>query len=94
VAALHGLVANRRHLPQVPPGHEAHALSAARSVEWFNSTAAAGDTLTALLQHQHGGVAVAVQEAGDILFVPDGWAHAVINLDESVALATEFVHSL
>ena len=28
-----------------------------------------------------------IQEAGDMIFVPDGWAHGVINLAESVVRA-------
>ena len=30
-----------------------------------------------------------VQEAGTMLFVPQGWLHATINLDDTVALAME-----
>jgi len=29
------------------------------------------------------------QNAGDLMFVPGGWAHAVLNIQESVAVATE-----
>jgi len=31
------------------------------------------------------------QEAGDVLFVPEGWAHAVVNLRASVGFAVEFI---
>jgi hypothetical protein len=31
-----------------------------------------------------------VQEAGDVIFVPDSWGHAVLNLDESAAYASTF----
>ena len=30
-----------------------------------------------------------VQEAGDVVFVPAGWGHAVLNLEPSVAVAFE-----
>jgi hypothetical protein len=30
-----------------------------------------------------------VQEPGDIVFVPDQWGHAVLNLADSVAMAFE-----
>ena len=30
------------------------------------------------------------QEAGDLLFVPNGWGHGVLNLQESIGLAEEF----
>ena len=29
------------------------------------------------------------QEAGDVLFVPSGWHHAVLNLQDSVGIAVE-----
>lgn len=32
-----------------------------------------------------------VQSAGDVLFVPDLWAHGVVNLMESVGFASEFI---
>jgi uncharacterized protein YjlB len=31
-----------------------------------------------------------VQESGDIVFVPEGWGHAVLNLAESIGFASEF----
>lgn len=31
-----------------------------------------------------------VQHPGDLLFVPSGWAHSVINIDEVVGIAVEF----
>ncbi len=33
-----------------------------------------------------------VQYPGDLMFVPDMWGHAVINLKESIGLASEFVY--
>ena len=30
-----------------------------------------------------------VQEAGDVLFVPSGWGHAVLNIEPSAAVAVE-----
>lgn len=30
------------------------------------------------------------QHAGDMLFVPDLWAHGVLNMDEVIGFATEF----
>ena len=29
------------------------------------------------------------QEAGDVLYVPSGWQHATLNLQESVGIAVE-----
>jgi hypothetical protein len=31
-----------------------------------------------------------IQHAGDVIFVPSGWAHGVLNLKESVGIAVEF----
>jgi len=33
-----------------------------------------------------------VQHPGDLVFVPDMWGHAVINLRESIGIASEFVY--
>jgi hypothetical protein len=38
-------------------------------------------------------VITCVQTAGDILVVPENWAHGVLNIQESVAVATEVVTS-
>lgn len=34
-----------------------------------------------------------VQEAGDVVFVPDLWGHAVLNLDEAIGFALETDHA-
>ena len=31
------------------------------------------------------------QESGDVVFVPDGWSHATLNMAESIGFASEFV---
>ena len=33
-----------------------------------------------------------VQSAGDVIFVPDLWAHGVVNLQETVGFASEFIY--
>ena len=33
-----------------------------------------------------------VQEAGDMLFVPAGWAHSTLNIETSIGVAYEFRH--
>eukprot|EP00039_Didymoeca_costata_P011935 m.170128 g.170128 ORF g.170128 m.170128 type:complete len:96 (+) comp15335_c0_seq16:69-356(+) len=32
-----------------------------------------------------------IQESGDILFVPEAWGHATMNLAESIGWASEFL---
>ena len=34
------------------------------------------------------------QLGGDVIFVPEMWGHAVINLEESIGYASEFVFGL
>ena len=34
-----------------------------------------------------------VQTAGDVMIIPESWGHGVLNIQESVALATEFKYS-
>ena len=31
-----------------------------------------------------------IQEPGDVLYIPEGWAHGVLNLDDSIGFSTEF----
>jgi len=34
------------------------------------------------------------QSAGDVVIVPEGWAHGVVNIQESIAVATELRHDI
>lgn len=34
-----------------------------------------------------------VQTAGDVMIVPEAWGHGVLNIQESVAVATEYKFS-
>ena len=36
-----------------------------------------------------GSIAECVQEGGDVIYIPDGWNHAVLNTQESVGIAIE-----
>ena len=33
------------------------------------------------------------QEEGDVLYIPEGWGHAVLNMEPSTAIAAEFVRA-
>lgn len=35
-----------------------------------------------------------VQTAGDVMIIPESWGHGVLNIQESIAVATEFKQSL
>lgn len=35
-----------------------------------------------------------IQTAGDVLIVPESWGHGVLNIQESVSVATELIDSL
>jgi hypothetical protein len=35
-----------------------------------------------------------VQTAGDVMIIPESWGHGVLNLQETIAVATEFKHSV
>ena len=36
------------------------------------------------------GLQMCTQNAGDVLYIPHGWAHGVLNLETSVGVAVEF----
>jgi hypothetical protein len=35
-----------------------------------------------------------VQTAGDVMIIPESWGHGVLNLQETIAIATEYKHSV
>lgn len=39
-----------------------------------------------------GSVLECVQHPGDLVFIPDMWGHSVLNLKESIGVASEFIH--
>jgi quercetin dioxygenase-like cupin family protein len=36
------------------------------------------------------GLQMCTQIAGDVIYVPHGWAHGVLNLETSIGVAVEF----
>jgi len=60
--------------------HPAHAVfSATPAASWVHSD-----------EFEPRAMLECVQEAGDVLIVPSMWAHATLNLEESVGIAYEF----
>ena len=43
------------------------------------------------LDHEGAPFRMCIQNAGDAVFVPEGWGHAVLNLEAGAGLASEFV---
>lgn len=35
-----------------------------------------------------------VQTAGDVMIIPESWGHGVLNIQETIAIATEFKHAV
>jgi hypothetical protein len=35
-----------------------------------------------------------VQTAGDVMIIPESWGHGVLNIQESIAVASELKHSV
>lgn len=35
-----------------------------------------------------------VQTAGDVMIIPESWGHGVLNIQETIAIATEYKHSV
>lgn len=97
--AWNALVYGKKHWFVSPPPFASYSLKPVR--EWVKEDLP--DKRSRLFL-PHSGVAVlmsfvraqghvfeCIQEAGDVLFVPQAWSHAVHNLAESVGFASEFV---
>lgn len=65
------------------PPHRAF-YSKSHVLDWYRSSAPLND--------QH--TISCIQEQGDVMYVPDMWGHAVINLREVIGIAQEFDHGL
>lgn len=78
--AINALVHGRKLWTFLPPQHSLY--STKHISKWIN------EDYPAL--HGAGKTLQCIQEPGDILFVPDGWAHGVVNLAESVGYALGF----
>ena len=63
-----------------PPGNK--TVSRKHPVDWLEDDYTAATAAGALLE--------CTQRPGDVLFIPHHWSHAVVNVRDSLAVATEF----
>lgn len=82
MAALNTLVYGKKRWTLVPPRSAVYAAKPVR--EWLAGGGAAA------LRAEGRPVLECVQRAGDVLWVPDDWGHAVLNVWPSVGFASEF----
>ena len=74
--AFNALIFGRKRWFLLPPDRSLYSTTPVAT--WLASAAALPE-----------GALQCVQEAGDVVFVPRGWAHAVLNLRTSVGVAVE-----
>jgi hypothetical protein len=68
-----------------------HPLALLRLLERAANTSTTTSTTEPQLQRQLLRAEHVVQQEGDIMFIPEGWGHAVLNQQPSIAVAAEFV---
>ena len=85
--AVNALVYGRKRWFLLPP--ERALYSALPFAEWL-AAAEAAEAANATRGGLPRGTLQCTQRAGDVLYVPPGWGHAVINLNTSVGVAIEF----
>jgi ribosomal protein L16 Arg81 hydroxylase len=81
MAALNTLVYGRKHWTLLPPRDAVYSATPVR--RWH----ALGGP--ARLRAEGRAVFECVQQPGDLLYVPDHWGHAVLNLQPAVGFAAE-----
>ena len=93
---MNALVYGRKLWLLLPP--ERALYSALPMAGWLAAAEARGSaeapnatspTTTAAARGLPKGALVCVQRAGDVMYVPPGWGHAVLNLNTSVGVAIE-----
>lgn len=94
--AWNGLVYGRKQWIISRPSRAFFARSGQRAIDWLSTTSKLAFLNTRNDEDEDGGSAspdsdmLCVQEAGDIVYVPRLWGHAVLNLAQSVGAAVEF----
>jgi hypothetical protein len=70
--------------------------STAHPLVWSqNNVSGMGDDVVQCIQEEGEALLFVIPlliSEGDVIFVPESWGHAVLNLDESVGFASEFVY--
>jgi hypothetical protein len=82
-AAVNTLFYGKKKWFFIPPKHATY--SSKSSMAWIEDYQQSGES------SDHDFVLDCVQQPGDVIFVPDFWTHATLNLEPSVAVASEFV---
>ena len=77
--AWNALVYGRKQWYLLPPPHAVYSID--HPLAWVK------DSLPSLSAH----VLECVQEQGDVIYVPELWGHGVVNLEESIGFASEFL---
>ena len=96
--AFNALAYGRKHWVLLPPSHA--SFSTVPGMAWLKQqqqqVARPEPAESARFgRGKHHGLADSLhctQEAGDVLYVPHGWGHAVVNLQASVGVAVNFEH--
>ena len=85
--AWNALMTGRKRWVLLPPSEARYSREPAAS--WFAETWPA---LRSELDARNASYVEFAQEAGDIVVAPEHWAHAVLNLADSLAVAVEMVN--
>ena len=93
-SAWNGLVCGRKRWAMYPPGHippgvTVHGGDIYAGVESLPSASWYCEVYPNLLPHQR--PLEIMQRPGDIIFVPAGWWHLVLNLDDTIAFTQNYV---
>jgi histone arginine demethylase JMJD6 len=92
-AAWNALLSGRKRWCLLPPGVPRSAVKPAgvgldgEAVTWFTRAL----PLCRAEDWPHARPVEAIQRAGEIMFVPHGWWHAVLNLDHTIAVTQNYI---
>ncbi|XP_004344477.1 hypothetical protein CAOG_06856 [Capsaspora owczarzaki ATCC 30864] len=88
--AWNGLIRGRKRWFVFAPG--ASFISKEPVLEWFRREEERQRMIQKHGEHAPATFLECIQEAGDLMYIPDSYGHGVINMQESLAIAVEFVN--